>query len=1478
MLQPSDRKRRWHEASSSNPVLYTGHQSAAQRRYRSSLLRSVAERNALPERIGHTGALASPSYLDLGDCNNVCEFCGSIFWFDERLISSPLNSRPKYSVCCRGGRVALQFPIQPPQTMKHLFSQSQFLVNIRAYNSMFSATSFSARIDETVNQGASPYVFIVAGHVSHWLGSLCPPEGESPRFLQMYISDCDNEISNRLRFFNGEDRCDLSADVVSVLANTLQDVNEYVKLFKGARELLLNQQIDIPDFVIRLHSRGYNGPVAGTLGAIVCDGDSTAEEFDIVIKRNDNTPHRVSKLHSSYMPLQYPLLFPRAEQGWSPELKLKLTPNPLSRHRNHNRIRNRLTMNMFYSYQIHDREGTYTHLLKAGRLFQQYLVDAYVCIEHCRLEYFRANQNLFRMELLSGIHDAISRGDTEGSDVGKRVVLPASFTGGPRYMYKHYQDALAICRVYGNPQYFITFTCNVRWPEIKRALNRVHCANAHDRPDLIARVFRLKVESLTKFLRSKKPFGEVAADLYTIEFQKRGLPHCHILLWVTAPHKIRDALDVDQHITAELPDRSTEPMLYRIVTDSMLHGPCGLPKINAPCMIDGVCSKSFPKPYEPVTHFDEAGCVRYKRSMNGSQFIKSGVPLDNGFVVPYNKTLCMHFDAHINVEYCGWIMLIKYLFKYISNGADRILFAETSTNIDEVSNYIDGRVVCPYEAAWRILNFPIHHRNPAVQVLAVHLEGMQNVTFKDSQRLHQIINNPGTGKTTLTEWLKNNVYDSTGRDLRYIDYLSRYRWDTAGKFWIRRSTNKPPCIGRLTYVHPTCGEPFYLRLLLNHQVGCRSFTEIRTVSGVVYPTFRAACQKLGLIGNDEEWVSTFTEAAQRATSGELRSLFAHMLLFCGVSNPLALWEDQWLKMSDDVCNANLQQYVLYEIEVLLRSSANSCTLSDFELPMPNQLMLSTLRNQNRLLLEEKSYDRDKLATDHLVMRSTLGPDQLAIYNVVMDSCTTSVQALLFIYGHGGTGKTYLWKTIISALRSIGKVVLAVAASGIASLLLPSGRTAHSRFKIPLDLTDDSICDIKKNTQLSQLLLETCLIVWDEAPMNDRRCFESLDRSLKDITGETSKPFGGKSVLLGGDFRQTLPVKPKASKAEIVASCLPRSYLWKRFKVHKLTENMRLTQSDTGLTADETFRSFSKWLLDVGDGKIGIPIKENQPDIKLIDIPTQFMIEPSDNGVTELIRFVYNETVLHSPTSSNMADRAIICPKNETVDEINDIILATSPGECVTYLSTDSMTPYSCNDSVTDAMYPTEYLNLLAFNGIPPHCLKLKKHSPIMLLRNIDQKSGLCNGTRLLVSQLLPRVIEAHVITGTAIGHRVYIPRINFVHNGKDLPFIFTRRQFPIKLCYAMTINKSQGQSLHKIGVYLPEPIFGHGQLYVALSRATSPNALKILLKNQDGDSLNKTLNVVYSDLLKEIEGSFSHINSSQMITPSESTKLALLHP
>ncbi|GKE51239.1 DNA helicase, partial [Tanacetum coccineum] len=175
----------------------------------------------------------------------------------------------------------------------------------------------------------------------------------------------------------------------------------------------------------------------------------------------------------------------------------------------------------------------------------------------------------------------------------------------------------------------------------------------------------------------------------------------------------------------------------------------------------------------------------------------------------------------------------------------------------------------------------------------------------------------------------------------------------------------------------------------------------------------------------------------------------------------------------------------------------------FGLQSPPRHLLKDL--QNKLLMVEKNYKRDLLKQDAA-------------------------------------------QSIPNSLRSEGKIVLVVASSGIASLLLPAGRTAHSRFKLPLELTGESFCHAKKKSQLGNLLVKTDLIIWDEAPMNDKSYFETLDRTLRDLMDAPNILFRGKTIVLGGDFRQTLPVKKGAGKEELIAASIDESYLWCHFKI------------------------------------------------------------------------------------------------------------------------------------------------------------------------------------------------------------------------------------------------------------------------------------------------------------------------------------------
>ena len=288
----------------------------------------------------------------------------------------------------------------------------------------------------------------------------------------------------------------------------------------------------------------------------------------------------------------------------------------------------------------------------------------------------------------------------------------------------------------------------------------------------------------------------------------------------------------------------------------------------------------------------------------------------------------------------------------------------------------------------------------------------------------------------------------------------------------------------------------------------------------------------------------------------------------------------------------------------------------------------------------------------------------------------------------------------------------------------------------------------------------------------------------------------------------------------------------------LTINMRIQ--------DEEQKQFINYLLQIGEGKELV-----YPDIGEDMIKLQNDIILNNENVEALISTIFYNIIDNYNDTDNyinyIKDRAILTTKNEDVDNINNQIINMFPGEAQEFLSADSVED---KDLVHQNLYSMEFLNTLTPSGTPPHKLILKVGAPIMLLRNINPAEGLCNGTRLIVKQLQRSVIDAEIITGSHIGQRVFIPRIRMAPSDTDLPFQLIRRQFPIRLAFAITINKAQGQTIPYMGLYLPNPIFAHGQLYVALSRVQSKNYIKILVKDHghiNGEVYTK--NIVYREIL-----------------------------
>ncbi|KAF2903263.1 hypothetical protein ILUMI_02923 [Ignelater luminosus] len=528
--------------------------------------------------------------VDFGPMDKICQYCSAI-----RFRLEPIG------LCCANGKIKLPQLITPPEPLNSLLSRQD---------------PISKHFLQNIQMGFNP-TFKIQGQIHHRAGALLLSLDGEYKFLQIYfLGNSEVELKQRCAINRAAKR-----KIIMQLQQLLHTHNQFVQLFKTADRADKRPAGE--------HERRFNAPMLNEV-AIVVVGENM-DSRDIVIQRRDGgNLQRISETHRSYDALQYLLIFCRGEDGYH---FFNNMINPATGQETNKKVS---SMN-FYAYCCMIRQSEDNHILKCRRLFHQFAVDMYVKIETERLRYIRLNQRRLRSEEYIHLRDAMNS-DSNGNNVGRLTILPATYVGSPRHMHEYAQDAMTYVRQYGTPDLFITFTCNPKWIEITNLL--LPGQSSSDRHDITARVFKQKLKALMDFIVKYHIFGVVRCWMYSVEWQKRGLPHAHILLWMV--EKIRPD-EIDSIICAEIPDPEVDPQLYEVVKKNMIHGPCGEHNPESPCMIDNKCSKRYPRALLADTITGNDGYPQYRRRSiedNGRtitlQVKNNDVVVNNSWIIPYS--------------------------------------------------------------------------------------------------------------------------------------------------------------------------------------------------------------------------------------------------------------------------------------------------------------------------------------------------------------------------------------------------------------------------------------------------------------------------------------------------------------------------------------------------------------------------------------------------------------------------------------------------------------------------------------------------------------------------------------------------------------------------------------------------------------------------------------------------------------------------
>ena len=1039
--------------------------------------------------------------LDLmWDIDNPCSYCGCSFF-----LYGDYNGVEARKKCCNSGKifdVSSNYPHLdplPPKLLHYITQRKNHMGrNSVSYNNILSLGATG--VENESNTGGYETIYgdhsvLLHGRTYHFL-----PNNSRTGGLYFFTYDAMqemNEYGNNI--LNSRDKDNqikhyrFYSEIATDLYNELKLINHYVRdciaIGNHVRdELTLQTNLTTTSLEI---------------ATIISEEAGRPNRRIIFQLKGQERPNSISVQSSRMEPLCYPLFFPYGESGWGSEIRKDIKFN--------NYLMHRLLLpekDIYGNIVLMPTQAEPPKYLPFSRfqimfrLGQIYLVDMISRIIDYRLQFNRFNQeSLFGIvqdtnnNSYNDVENNIEEGDNSVS-IEKSTFLSQSFHGSRRHLLGLASNALCLVSEFGRPTLFITLTCNPYWKEIKCML--FEGETAYDRPDITCKVFHKKLENLLYNLRNGKYFGQkhkIVYEIRVIEYQQRGLPHCHLVVMLSDIPDWRDEKEqlsmwIDENINANFPVivETSSDRLKRIndlISSHMVHK-CY--KGETGCLDEktGQCTRGFTSNIiQSTTTLDERGYPHYKR--NTEKDLN---------VVSHNVNMLLDWDGHINVEYSGSTYCVIYLYKYLFKGRKKVkavLRGKRDTQKDEIKAYVQGRYMCAMDAMWRAYGYHTYPASiPAVNLIKIVLETTANEFLgkKKCQDMTVYLNRPTLLQPllytvmfqvyrwayTLTKYYTDRPNLLNNRDGYFVIQIA----PLTRNIYIMKKVDSNPSITRLSRLCILSGEILYLRqIMLYYPVS--SYRDARTWNGQVYQTFQEGALARGIIEERGEAKAAFREVIAFYVPSELRAFFV-MLTINGYATmeiyrePLfhrALMED--FLHEPNSTEASALEELTRDLSYRFQQEDKTCTM--YGLPEPRE-QFDELQNQRY------KYDPSNqlLLYNQLCTEIPCTTEQQTLLNEIIEDIEQENTAIYFVQGMGGSGKSTLCKKILAYARSRGKICLGCASTGLAATIYDDFFTAHSLFHFPVvedeDRDEDTTleCKLLQHPKRFELLKATTVIV------------------------------------------------------------------------------------------------------------------------------------------------------------------------------------------------------------------------------------------------------------------------------------------------------------------------------------------------------------------------------------------------------------------